>query len=40
MKYRGLYDSIVTVITDEQIEDCINEKIGVLLDLLTQVSPS
>ena len=33
-------DELPDTATDEQIEDCINEKIGVLLDLLTHVSPS
>lgn len=26
--------------TDEQIENCVNEKIGVLLEALIQISPS
>lgn len=33
-------EELPETVTDEQVEDCINEKIGSLLELLSQISPT
>lgn len=33
-------DELPKTATEEQIQDCVNEKIGVLLEALVQISPS